>query len=360
MITIGIINNCSARKGKQVAYAIQQLRQLDFDIAVMEPGSKTTYDKYLVMEDNRTHVTDNQTILVEDDATEEIIAELLLQKLPFNFEQLPLLVEGESKIIKYWTPKVVIEKFKPTVYSYTHNRYGLVDGTDAVRIKFTTAVCRKMVVEGKNKPFAPASAFLAEIENEQGLFIVQRLVDTCNIETRIKRYHIGSPVHRYLYTAKYPSTLPDQTPVTSWTRFEKPVVCFDWRHPLTDENDKRLADEPISDDYAALWIEDVPFAKKMALETFLWLEDMFRQSGITLIDMCIFIDRSGRIIYGEISPDCMRIRWNSPHPEQAESMDKDLWRKGAAPEKLYENYKKAYSSMFNTPGVVAYPGNMSH
>lgn len=360
MMTIGIINNCTALAGKRVIHAVQQLHDLDFDIAVMEPASMPTHDIYLVMEDTGQPATDEQTILVADDDHEERIIEYILQKLPFNFDQLPLLVEGESKIIKYWTPKVVIEKFKPTVYSYTHNRYGLVDGTDAIRIKFTTAVYRKMAADGKGRPFAPASAFLAEIENEQGLFIVQQLVDACNVETRIKRYHVGSPVHRYLYTAKYPSTQQNEAPIKLWTRFDTPVVCFDWRHPLTDEKNNRLADEPISDDYAALWIQDMPFAKKMALETFLWLEEMFFQSGITLIDMCIFIDRSGRIIYGEISPDCMRIRWNSQHPEQAESMDKDLWRKGAAPEKLYENYEKAYASMFNTSGVAAYPGDMSH
>ncbi|HEY9259623.1 phosphoribosylaminoimidazolesuccinocarboxamide synthase [Chitinophaga sp.] len=347
MMTIGIINHCHALPGNKVPQALQQLQDLGFRMTLPESAPAEPYDICLTLKDSPGLNSDTHTIVINAAATIENIIECILQKLPFDFDALPLLVEGESKIIKYWTPKVVIEKFKPTVYSYTHNRYGLVDGTDAIRIKFTTAVYRKMTAYSKGRAYAPASAFLAEIENEQGLFIVQQLVDTCNVETRIKRYHIGSPVHRYLYTAKYPSTRQDQAPITPWTRFDTPVVCFDWRHPLTDENNKRLADEPISDDYAALWILDLPFAKKMALETFLWLEEMFFQSGITLIDMCIFIDRTGKLIYGEISPDCMRIRWNSIHPEQAESMDKDLWRKGAAPEKLYENYEKAYSSMFS-------------
>jgi phosphoribosylaminoimidazole-succinocarboxamide synthase len=347
MMTIGIINLCHALPGNRIPHAVQQLQDLDFPIALIDPAQAAQYERCLTLKDRPDPTPDAHTIVIHAGESTESILERILQKLPFDFEVLPLLVEGESKIIKYWTPKVVIEKFKPTVYSYTHNRYGLVDGTDAIRIKFTTAVYRKMTAYSKDRPYAPASAFLAEIENEQGLFIVQQLVDTCNVETRIKRYHIGSPVHRYLYTSKYPSTRKDQAPITTWTRFDAPVVCFDWRHPLTDENNNRLADEPISDDYAALWILDLPFAKKMALETFLWLEKMFFQSGITLIDMCIFIDRTGKLIYGEISPDCMRIRWNSLHPDQAESMDKDLWRKGAAPEKLYENYEKAYSSMFS-------------
>ncbi|MBO9728441.1 MAG: hypothetical protein J7623_07355 [Chitinophaga sp.] len=346
MSSIYIINECRATPENRIATAIRQLQSLEFPVVLTTQPLIPLHQPCLVLTDTTGAHSNASTIVIKLYEPVESIVEHILQKIPFSFELLPLLVEGESKIIRYWTPRVVIEKFKPTVYSYTHNRYGLVDGTDAIRIKFTTAVYRKMLQHGKGLACAPASAFLAEIENEQGLFIVQLLVDTCNIETRIKRYHIGSPVHRYRYTDKYPSTLPDARPISRWTRFEAPIVCFDWRHPLTDENNNRLADEPISDDYAALWIQDLSYAKKMALETFLWLEKMFFQSGITLIDMCIFIDRSGKLIYGEISPDCMRIRWNSLHPEQAESMDKDLWRKGAAPEKLYENYEKAYSSMF--------------
>lgn len=347
MTPINIINECRTTPDDAVSAAIRQLQELDFPVVVTTQPLSAPHQPFLMLTDTNHTNGDVPTLLIKPNERVESIVERILQKIPFNFEQLPLLIEGESKIIKYWTPRVVIEKFKPTVYSYTHNRYGMVDGTDNIRIKFTTAVYRKMAHNGEGRAYAPASAFLAEIENEQGLFIVQLLVDSCNIETRIKRYHIGSPVHRYRYTDQYPSTMPGALPIARWTRFDAPIVCFDWRHPLTDENNIRLADEPISDDYAALWIQDLPFAKKMALETFLWLEKMFFQSGITLIDMCIFIDRSGKLIYGEISPDCMRIRWNSLHPEQAESMDKDLWRKGAAPEKLYENYEKAYSSMFS-------------
>ncbi|MCW3463443.1 phosphoribosylaminoimidazolesuccinocarboxamide synthase [Chitinophaga nivalis] len=341
----GIINHCSGLHREDVTRAIQELRSLGFSIEEAAAGT-SGYVTCLELYDTFTAPAGHNCILVDHPGHEPVI-ELILQHLPFNFDALPLLVEGESKIIKYWTDKVVIEKFKPTVYSYTHNRYGSAAGTDDIRIRFTSALYRKMALLHTGIPYRPASAFLAEITHEQGLFVVQRLVDVCNIETRIKRFHIGSPVHRYLYTGKYPSTRRDEAPIVKWTRFEDPVVCFDWRHPLMDEEQRRLADEPISDDYAALWIRDVTFAKEMARNTFMWLEAMFFQAGITLIDMCIFIDRSGKMIYSEISPDCMRMRWNSNNIDQSESMDKDLWRRGAAPEKLYENYEKAYSLIFH-------------
>ncbi|MES1181357.1 MAG: hypothetical protein ABUL44_01035, partial [Flavobacterium sp.] len=57
------------------------------------------------------------------------LVEHVIQQLPFQLEALPLLIEGESKIIKLLNSKMVVEQFKPTVYSFTHNRYGEVEGT---------------------------------------------------------------------------------------------------------------------------------------------------------------------------------------------------------------------------------------
>jgi hypothetical protein len=74
---------------------------------------------------------------------------------------------------------------------------------------------------------------------------------------------------------------------------------------LTDDSGNRLANERISDDYAAIWMCNVGYAKEMARQTFLWMAEMFESADLTLVDMCAFIDREGKTIYGEISPDCM-------------------------------------------------------
>ena len=50
-----------------------------------------------------------------------------------QFNALPLIVEGESKIVRLWgkapgasNKDLVLIKFKPTVYSWTFNRAGIV------------------------------------------------------------------------------------------------------------------------------------------------------------------------------------------------------------------------------------------
>ena len=121
-------------------------------------------------------------------------------------------------------------------------------------------------------------------------------------------------------------------PLQRWDRFANPIVCFDWRHPLTDHEGNRLADEPLPDDYAALWIGDVQRAKFLACETFGWLENFFTAEALRLIDICFFIDQSGGTIYGEISPDCMRVRTHAS--DDAEALDKDQWRSGGGPSSL--------------------------
>ena len=275
------------------------------------------------------------------------LLEEVIGSLPMEFDYLPLITEGESKIIKKWTNGVVVEKFKPTVYSYTHNRYGTVSGTETIRAHFTAEVFRKMELINPSASFRPQSAFLAEISSPTGPLIVQRLIEPSNLEVRIKRYHIGSPVHRYRYTEEYSST-NSCGPLRPWSRFDIPLVCFDWRHPLTDKAGNRLADEPISDDYASMWMHNVPYAKEMARETFLWLEHMFSEQGILLIDMCIFIDKSGKIIYGEISPDCMRTRMTKNDPTLSQPLDKDLWREGKSSEDLLKYYEIAYQLLFKS------------
>jgi phosphoribosylaminoimidazole-succinocarboxamide synthase len=280
----------------------------------------------------------------------ETLLERALRVLPLDFESLPLLVEGESKIVRRWTDKLVAVRFKPTVYSFTANRYGEVAGTDVIRLNFTAALFRLMASTRFDGAAIPRSAFVAQVESPtSGPLLIERMVESCNIEARIKRYHIGSPVHRYLFTEKHP-TIRSASPLSRWSRLDSPVVCFDWRHPLFDGEGRRLADEPLSDDYAAVWMRDVGYAKEMARQTFIWMEKMFEAAGIRLIDMCIFIDREGKTIYGEISPDCMRVRLDLGDPSQAKAADKDLWRAGRSSDSLRRRYEEVHQRLFATNG----------
>jgi phosphoribosylaminoimidazole-succinocarboxamide synthase len=256
-----------------------------------------------------------------------------------------VLFEGESKQVRLWTDRVVAIRFKPTIYSHTDNCYGEGAGTDDLRVRFSAGVFRRMADTEWEAGIAPRSAFLAEVETDEGPLLIQRRVVTCNLETRIKRFHIGSPLHRYRFTERYRTT-QSCGPLRRWSRLDSPVVCFDWRHPLVDEAGRRLADEPISDDYAAVWMENVDHAKELARNTFLWLERWFADADLCLVDMCLFIDRGGEVIYGEISPDCMRVRFGLGDPAVAPSGDKDVWRSGGSSTAVRAAYMELCKRLF--------------
>lgn len=272
------------------------------------------------------------------------LLEQVLGQLTVDFETLPLLVRGDSKEIRLLTRRIALAKLLPTIYSYTHNRYGLAPGTEEVRTLFSAELFRRMASEPG--AFHLGSAYLGLIKTSKALLLVEQVVDTCNLEVRVKRFHIGSPIHRYKYTDLH-RTCRNGPPIDRWTRFQDPVVCFDWRHPLHDEKGNRLADEPLSDDYAALWIDDLPAAKRLARNAFLWIEQRFSRVGLQLVDICFFIDRTGTVLYGEISPDCMRVRDGAS--SYAEAFDKDLWRSGGSPDEILDKYGRLYDLVFRVP-----------
>lgn len=314
----------------------KRLNELDIQASIREDKNK---DKDAILVQFKEFIGKSSVLLSE-------LVEHVIQQLPFQLEQLPLLIEGESKIIRLLNSKMVVEQFKPTVYSFTHNRYGEVEGTAELRVQFSAELFRSMNRYNHEQGKHLRNAFLAVVYTADGPLMVQEKVDTCNLEVRVKRYHIGSPVHRYKYTEKYNTVQLNEAPLTKWTRFDVPLVCFDWRLPLTDELGNRLADEPVSDDYAGIWMNDVVEAKNLARETFSWMERVFRDAGLLLVDICFFIDKTGRTLYGEISPDCMRVREGLGEPQESSSFDKDLWRQGEKEQLLAKRYHKLFHILF--------------
>lgn len=270
------------------------------------------------------------------------LIEQFVRGLRFDFESLPLLAKGESKEVRRLSSRVSVAKLIPSVYSYTNNRYGFAPGTESVRTHFCAEIFREMSRHPGKRHLS--TAFIGLVEHANLPLLVERHVCASNLEVRVKRYHIGSPTHRYKFTDKF-ETAHAGPPLAKWTRFEKPVVCFDWRHPLRDLDGERLADEPLPDDYAAVWIDDVNAAKALARDTFEWLEARFDAKGLKLIDICFFIDRSGTSIFGEISPDCMRVR--SRASDDADALDKDEWRQGGGADTVLLRYASLYERVFD-------------
>lgn len=319
----------------------QELLQIGFNVE-RSPKLEVCEDKHTVEVVNTSDSSTGRQIALDCPLLSPI--EQVLRTLPIDFDTLPLVTEGESKILRQLTNSLLIERFKPSVYSFTENRYGNAEGTDAIRAKFSAEIFRRMA-HLSFESATPRNAFVALLETPDGPLTVQQQVDTCNLEVRVKRFHIGSPLHRYRYTERF-STTQTCGPLDRWSRFDQPVVCFDWRHPLTDEQGCRLSDEPLSDDYAAIWMENVPHAKQMARNAFQWMEQLFANAGLLLIDICFFIDRSGKVFFGEISPDCMRVRDQNSDMDRANAFDKDLWRTGCSPSFLKQQYETLFNRLF--------------
>lgn len=352
-LRICLIDKTTHRLGFQNLY--KELLEYGFEVKLAseaEPENYADCQKIEIVNKKNSSIKKRQIIQVTLDDPLLSPSEQVLQTLDIDFDALPFVSEGESKILRQLTDTLLVERFKPTVYSFTQNRYGSVEGTDAVRARFSAEIFRRMNrLPLESNP--PRNAFVALLETPSGLLTIQRQVDTSNLEVRVKRFHIGSPLHRYRYTERFSTTQTCGT-LKRWSRFDQPVVCFDWRHPLMDEQGCRLSDEPISDDYAAVWMENIPYAKQVARTAFLWMEQLFAEAGLILVDICFFIDRSGTVIFGEISPDCMRVREMGLDIDHASALDKDLWRNGCSPNLLKQQYETLFNRLFGAKHIKNY------
>ncbi|MBI1902441.1 MAG: hypothetical protein HYS13_15170 [Planctomycetia bacterium] len=152
------------------------------------------------------------------------------------------------------------------------------------------------------------------------------------VEVVVKRRHIGTPKHRYRFIEQYPTRAGKI--LAADAEYPELQVRFDWRNPVRDSSGQRLADEIMSEQFADLYI-DVPKARSLAIAAFEALATFLSGRGLVLDDICFFIDRDGRCIFSEISPDCLRARAVGEG-----SLDKDVWRAGGGSELLTEKWTK--------------------
>lgn len=270
-----------------------------------------------------------------------------------TFEQLPLVAEGNSKIVRYLGDGNVAIKLKPTVYSFTHNRAGEIEGTDDTRRRASEAlvkVIRPTVRHAYQKTVGEfIIADLVIPENTGELFQpfvphdlspekYAKLRRATPIETVVKRYHTGTPKHRYYgmtgTTARLGHFRGSMQPIKTDEKYPELVVRFDWRNPLQDARGNRLADEVLPDQMAN-WYIDVERTRFNAHLAFTKLERHLKDAGLELWDMCFFFTEDGEMIFSEISPDCMRVK----ALDGSGSVDKDLWRSGNSSATVAERWK---------------------
>jgi phosphoribosylaminoimidazole-succinocarboxamide synthase len=219
-----------------------------------------------------------------------------------SFDELPLLAEGESKIVRIIDERRVIVRLKPTLYSYSANRAAVVEGTEKLRLSISRRLWALLESQG-----VPTT--ITHVGDD---YYISRRVDPPPIEVIVKAALIGTPKHVYKGLERFPTRL--STRLLSGERHE-PYVRFDWRNPLPDR-----------DECMPLWLADqfidTKAAEKLALRAFAVLSEFLSDRGIDLLDICFFVSRNGDSLFGEVSPDCMRAKY------RLTDLDKDVWRKG--------------------------------
>jgi phosphoribosylaminoimidazole-succinocarboxamide synthase len=243
--------------------------------------------------------------------------ERLWTECVFKFSELPLYFRGNSKEIRRTTVEgLLIARFLPTLYSHTTNRAGTVPGTDTLRTRISRIFWRELHRRNITTCYlACGSEFILLSEHA-----------IPPVEVVVKRALVGTPAHIYydLFTRHdrfgHPFVKGELHP---------PYVRFDYRNPLVSAGDERLRDEMLPPQLADRLI-DTAAAKGTALRMFSIVDEMLRAVGLQMLDVCFFLDESGTICCGEISPDNMRIKSAS----DALDFDKDLWRKNRTADEI--------------------------
>ncbi|MCA9309238.1 hypothetical protein KC973_02580 [Candidatus Saccharibacteria bacterium] len=277
-------------------------------------------------------------------------------KLPKNlneFRQLKLVVEGESKEIRYIGQGKVAILLKPTIYSYTHNRCSEIPGSDVLRLKTTQLIAEELKKHGVKHAYTEFTDqfIIADLvlAPEPGAFRPDDLSETelaklpiaPPIEVVVKSRHVGTPKHRYYQFERYPlrSDHPafDSLQIKPEDSYPETVVRFDWRNPMHDEDGNRLADEVLSEQMAD-WFINVKQATITATRAYEVIRAQLARKGIDLWDICFFVSQDGTTLFGEISQDCGRYRLF----EGATSLDKDVWRAGGSAPHVLKKWEQFY------------------
>jgi phosphoribosylaminoimidazole-succinocarboxamide synthase len=311
-----------------------------------------------------------------------------------QFKSLPLVIEGESKEIRYAGQGRVVIRFKPTIYSFTSNRCATVEGSDTLRLRASRLFLEVLQAAGIRHayrqvtdrwvladlilphpvefrkyglpPFTPPDLSAAEIA---------RLPLAPPIEIIVKQYLTGTTKHNYvgLEGSRVRAGHPFYAGLflTGEEALPEMLVRFDWRNPLAVPGRGRRAadqvlqglesleadssapepawlgevrarlvswadrtpDQMLPEQLADLFI-DVARARRTAFFTARVIADFLAGCDIVFYDLCLFIDEAGETVYGELSPDCGRFR----HLDLG-SLDKDVWRSGGSSAQVLEKWK---------------------
>ena len=233
-----------------------------------------------------------------------------------------ILIRGESKEVVRIGQGLVEIRFLPTVYSFSANRSGVIPGTAEIRVRSSQILTGILAKAGISHAYESFSADR----------VIAREVVPPPIEVVVKGRHVGTPKHRYYGLSDWPTRTGKSIGVGE--RYSSPHVRFDWRNPQKHpETGERLADEVLHEDLADEFI-NVRKARITAFRCWTALSSALDKVGIELVDICLFIDVTGEIVFGELSPDCSRFRY------EGKELDKDVWRQGKTAELVLKRWRE--------------------
>ena len=236
-----------------------------------------------------------------------------------EYDQFPVLHRGQSKELRKVSPTLAIGKFIPTVYSHKANRAGEIPGTEKVRLQISGYFWN--MLHSNNVP----TCYLAFNDEH---FLV-RIEEIPPIEVIVKYAFVGTPAHIYHGILETPSRIKGGPLVKG--EMHEPYVRFDWRNPQTNEKGERMRDETLPLPLANHFI-NVANAGVQARRISDIVQFALSNYGLELLDICLFLDKTGQIFCGEISPDNFRVKQGDT------DYDKDMWRKGETPEQILERW----------------------
>jgi phosphoribosylaminoimidazole-succinocarboxamide synthase len=274
-----------------------------------------------------------------------------------QFKELPLVIEGESKEVRYAGEGQVVIRLKPTIYSYTHNRAGEIPGSEVVRLQTIQRLlpCLRQLGIVHTYQQVNDNWILSELVRQPDLYDgplgfrpddldrsdFDRLPKAPPIEVIAKARHTGTSKHRYFNFSKYPTRSGEY--IGCEEAYPEPIIRFDWRNPMNNpDSGERLADEILPEPMAE-WFIDTARAQVTAAKAFAGLSAHMRERNMDLWDICFFISEDGEKMFGEISPDCMRIRGLVD-----QALDKDVWRAGGSSDEVLKKWQTMLSMLDDT------------
>jgi phosphoribosylaminoimidazole-succinocarboxamide synthase len=248
-----------------------------------------------------------------------------------EFEKLPLVTKGESRIVRALNDQFNLIKYKPTIYSHKQQRAGVIEGSDIERMTMTRDLLYIFDASGISHCYWYVGKEYVLSEK------LDPLVDIPPIEVIVKKCLVGTDKYIYYDLAKK-KTRFGKPIVNENNEYYEPLVRFDYRNPNHHPETKLpLGDYAMGDDHADMFI-DTRLAKQLAKKTFQTLDHHFKQMGVYFEDICLMITTDGSKLYSEISQDCGRYK--KIESSKLDSLDKDVWRSGGSSDLVLLKWKE--------------------